>query len=477
MCYRPLQIKNPSLRFDIDHDRKVLSVPCGCCGECRTHKQDEIASRIYYEYMDTIKKGGYVFFQTFTYNEEECPRRHGIRCFDSRHYRLFSSNLRNDMIKAGYQTGYKKGRSYRSYVKIFWTCEYGGLTFRPHYHALFFVQNGIPLEEFGKMTESCWCRCERDGAEVIRHPLGFCDTNNPDSTRRHSYNKRLVDGMGALGYVSKYVCKDLDFEAVLNRQKESYYDGEPLTDEDKKYMLPFTRRSNGLGECMEDMLTIDELMEGKVKLPDKLQGTRVVALPQYIDRHVFYDYDDEDKCFRLNDKGIEMKRLRREHNRGYVKKQINWLWTNICKLYTPETEQKLGLTVADCMAHISDTLFDRFDDFVDYIIYYKDISSTYIRNVDSGVNLRDFAEQFVVKNSTEKSPALTIDQIKDYDEMEYYHFMRHSYGDDCVRFRDFDFVLCIFNQINLGYCNKVQQFYLQRQDEKSRQKYKHSLYR
>lgn len=481
MCYRPLHIVNPSLHFDRDHDRRLLSVPCGQCGECRTNRQNEVASRIYYEYLDTVKKGGYVFFQTFTYNEEMVPVRHGIKCFDTRHFLLFSKNLRYDMESCGYPVGYKNAEgSSRSYVKIFWTCEYGGNTYRPHYHALFFVTNGIPVEEFCAMTERNWCQANGKGgcnARDQRVSLGYCDTNNIDPKRRHTPQERVVDGMGALGYVSKYVCKDLDFLKVITNQKGGFFDGEPLTDEDKKYMFPFTRQSNGIGECMKDMLTIEDLMDGKVSIPDKLEGTKIVSLPQYIDRKVFYDYNPEDKCFRLNEQGLEMKKVRRLHNRGYVKKQIDFLWSNLCNLWTPFAAEKLHMTEAECLQFISATLYNRDKDFIDYIIYYKDISSTYFDDIDSIDDLADFAENNIVHQDTSVPPPFSILQLKNDHPKIYYRCCEDDYGRAHPRFAGFEKILYILNKVNLGYCHQQQKLYEERQEEKARQKYLHSLYR
>lgn len=467
MCYRPFTIKNPSLRFSLDHDRMFIKVPCGKCGQCRTSKQDGYAARIYYEYLDTIKKGGYVFFQTFTYNEECVPACHGIKCFDSRDHRLFSMNLRDRLLRDGYDNK----------MKMFWCCEYGGNTYRPHYHALFFVTCGVSAEDFCHMTEDSWSKVVSRGyGRVERVPLGHCDTNNPDPRRRHTWQERIVDGMGALGYVSKYVCKDLDFLEVLEKQKNGNYDGDTITKEDEKYMYPFIRLSNGLGECMKDMLTIDELMEGRVSLPDKLKGQKIVALPMYVDRKVFYDYDPEDKCFRKNERGLEMEKVRKDHNRGYVKKQIDYLWRNISDLWTDYAAKKLHLSECDCRVKISDTLYQRMDDFVDYITYYKDISSTYLFEVDSGVNLKELAEVSILRNIPNKSPSFSFKVQQSVNPKLYEDLCSSSYGQCCKRFADFEYILYIFNAINIGYCEKCQLDYLMRQEEKSRQKKVHFLY-
>lgn len=161
------------------------------------------------------------------------------------------------------------------------------------------------------------------------------------------------------------------------------------------------------------MVSIEELMDGRMTIPDTIQGEKVISLPLYIDRKLFYDYDPSDKCFKLNEKGYEMKEHRRERNRGYIKKQITYLIDNLPELWSAKSAYHIkGCSIRDhtyikfgqltpeiCSGIISDTLRgDRFDDFIDYIMYYKDISSTYAIYVDDGVDLKRFAESIIVKN-------------------------------------------------------------------------------
>lgn len=444
-----------------------MTVPCGQCGECRSRKMDSVAARVYYEYLNCVKSGGFVFFQSYTHSEDTVPWCHGVRCFNPADYRTFYNNLRNAFVKIGYK---------KFPVKNYWVSEYGGKTYRPHYHCLHYVYaTDVTPEQFARITEDAWSYAgERSWQECERLSFGFCDTNNPDPIRRHSPLSRVVDGFGALSYVSKYVCKDLDFEEVLSNQANSSYDGLPITDEERKLMYPYTRQSNGIGECMKDMISIEELQDGRVTIPDAMHGSKVVALPQYIDRKIFYDYDPEDKCFRLNERGLEMKKIRRKHNRDYVAKQIDYLLSHVSQLWTDEATKALNLTPAEVMGRVSDVLYKRKDDLVNYIIYFKDVSSTFIHDLDSDTDLLSFGEA-MRPCVPDKPPKFSLSEFCDNNPKSYCDFMYDTYRLHS-RFKDFDEVLEMLNKVNLGFCLKQQRLYLERQQEKSRAKFTHSLY-
>ena len=510
MCYSPLHLPNNTRKFDVSRDKLMLNVPCGNCGECRQKKQDDVSARLYYEYLDTektvvpgfhytspdgcvdIHEHGYVYLQTFTYNEEMCPWLHGIKCFRPDDYRRFMVNLRHDLEQRGFIV---KGD--KMPIKVYWVSEYGGETYRPHYHALFFIRGAISPELFEEMCRHNWSivgrrKC-KDG-KYERRSLGWTDIENPYSNVHTHPSQLVIDGhMAVMNYVSQYIGKDIEFETVLYHQKNSHFDDLPISDDDYKMLHPFTRQSNGIGECIKDVLTIDELMDGRMTIPDSTEGTKIIALPMYIDRKVFYQYDPTDKCFRLTDDGYAMKQHRLEHNRGYVKKQLEWLQSNISQLWSDRSAHMISWFTKDhkeysdpatAMMKVSDVLYNRLEDFVSYILYYKDISSTYACNIDSGVDLKEFATKFIVKYSAPDPctiPLVSLQDFKDQHPVDYRIMMKHTYGKVCDRFKDFDEVLGILNGINLAFCHGRQLDFLKRRAEKARQKkiYKqfHSLYR
>lgn len=500
MCYSTLRIENNSRQFDLRKDRVFLNVPCGKCGECRQKRQDEVTARLYYQFLETektfvpgfhyfspdgsvtIHEHGYVYFESFTYNDEMVPWCHGIKCFNPAHYRYFMVNLRNQLKREGFPKGS---------IKVYWCSEYGGDTFRPHYHALFFVTAPITPEKLEEMLQFNWCEIsDRNKATSKRISYGWTDIANPYSLKHTEPYQLVCDSIAVLGYVGQYIGKDIEFEQVLSKQKNSSYDGLPISEEEYKIMKPFTRQSNGIGECIKDCLTIDELMDGRMSIPDKLQGTKSIALPLYIDRKVFYDYNPEDKCFRLTDIGFQMREHRLQHNREYVKKQIDWLSGHISQLWNDFSNDYIAdlcknhqefSSPAACMMKVSDVLYNRKDDFIDYILYYKDIYSTYRLDVDEGVNLQELAASRLIKYSYSQrcdccNESLKNIKVDDFDD--YRCIIKHTYGHDCNRFKDFDIVIAILNGLNLSYCILKQRQYIKYRAEKARQKkiYKQGLY-
>ena len=506
MCYSPLHLPNNKLKFDLDKDKLYINAPCGKCGECRQKRSDEITTRLYYEYLDCINTfvpdlhykspdgsvvidgHGYAFLQTLTYNEEMVPWKHGIRCFNPEHYRMFMVNLRNDIVNRDLLIPSPKDPEKMIMpIKVFCASEYGGETYRPHLHLIMYIRGNINPELLEELCRHNWAIVDRKKDKLTgirnRHSLGWTDVENPYSDKHTHPSELVVDGhVAVMNYVSEYVGKDIDFETVLHHQKNSEFDNEPISDQDYKSMRPFTRQSNGIGECIKDMVTIDDLMDGRITIPDTKQGTKVVSLPMYIDRKVFYKYDPEDKCFRLTDIGYQMKQHRLEHNTSYVKKQIDYLWSSIGELWTDLSEPYIAgllqdagvsLSPADCMLKISNILYNRYDDFINYILYYKDIHcvSSYLID-DKTTDLRHYAERFIVKYS-EPPVGTPVFNMKDYREtqpVDYRVTMKHSYGTVCNRFKGFDEVLSILNGINLAFCVGKQKQYLKNKAEKARQK-------
>lgn len=479
MCYRPLRLISNKLHFNPKVDKMYMSVPCGCCGECRTNLQNSFEARVYYEYLDTEKKGGYTFFQSFTYNQEFVPKKYGIYCFSPRDYRLFSHNFRHILERNGFSN---------SDVKIVWTCEYGGELFRPHYHALFFVKNpNITPQMLADFQEYAWCRfVHRFGTQFDRIPLGYLDTNNPDLNKRSRPEDRVVNGQGALSYVSKYVCKDFDFlrmvEGQIKNQKGvTEYTGpalEKLTKEDKKEMFPFHRQSQGLGISMVDVLTPEELFDGKCSIPDKLKSTKVVSLPQYIDRKVFYDYNPDDKTFHLNEKGLYMKEYRTAHNLDYVTSQLTQIFGNVKAFWSAKFAKKYSYieSPSDFKIEVMNLMHGRnFRQLANYIITYKDVSD-YFANTPISDSL---GEMLRLSSRIENDSTLSLrDRLDTRVGKRYIDYLCSRSYSNRPEFKNFEEVIMLFNDLNMFYCQGQQALYYKRQIEKSRQKkLYHSLYR
>lgn len=368
MCTNKLQIINPKLKaehctFNKYYDPLFLRVPCGKCQECQNMKQQEWLTRLSAEYEYTRSIGGFVWKDLFTYREGDVPTWHGLKCFNTEHYTNFAKKLRvylnrdfQDKIEElegkGMLPGFNKiditvetidrdsmqddiiGYNnmntdiYPDYnpkgkVKIFWVSEYGNHdgkgTKRPHYHAIFFVQYKCSIAKFKKAINKAWI-------------YGFT-SNKP-------YQENKINSMAGIGYAAKYLCKDIEFAKVLTEQKNSTFVeylerqwqklyNEPFDKEHfKKYpcdtvkkilkeigmeeAIPYSRFSRYLGISVLQSLSQQEIDNGVMK---QLKGTRmgkvykVVPLPMYLQRKIYYDYNKCVKAWELNDKGRILKSL------------------------------------------------------------------------------------------------------------------------------------------------------------------------
>ena len=130
--------------------------------------------RSYYECLDTFENGGYVYFDTLTYDNEHLPKvsdftnkikrgsKDDFSCYNTEHIRLFLVRLRRF---AEYYNN-----SLKDNLKYFVTSEYGDRkeyidergrkrrgTERPHYHVLFFVKNNaISVYKLSMLIDQAW---------------------------------------------------------------------------------------------------------------------------------------------------------------------------------------------------------------------------------------------------------------------------------------------------------------------------------
>ena len=124
MCISPIQIKNPylglgHLGLNRLHDtvNSYINVPCGHCPACTSLRQSWINQRVQMESLDN-----YLFYGTLTYKEDMVPWVHigeyNLRVPDMSDFTKMVKRLRNEGMKF-------------SYIVV---SEYGGKTYRPHYH-------------------------------------------------------------------------------------------------------------------------------------------------------------------------------------------------------------------------------------------------------------------------------------------------------------------------------------------------------
>ena len=299
-----------------------MSVSCGKCAHCKTRKRDEYSFRTYWHTKQTIDNGGYVLFDTLTYDNDNLPHisdfvdinKYGIKdhsCFNREHYKLFFKRLRR---RIQYTYGLTEAITY------FFSTEYGEddrYTHRPHYHILLFVKNKVINPVWLSYTISeCWEYGRTDGLNfkplsyVAKHiygyDLGFGSNNE-------AYTLRAVTH-----YVAKYIMKNNLFQYQLVKRLKLIDSKLPPDDDTTLPMLKrqidmFHQQSQGFGLGYLDYLTereIEALKTDEGLLPDKDKVIKSVPLPMYYLRKLYYDnikLQDGRRVWVLNENGINHK--------------------------------------------------------------------------------------------------------------------------------------------------------------------------
>ncbi len=243
MCISPIQIKNPylglgHLGLNRLHDtvNTYINVPCGHCPACTSLRQSWINQRVQMESLDN-----YLFYGTLTYNEDMCPWVHigdyNLRVPDMSDFTLMVKRLRNEGLKF-------------SYIVV---SEYGGKTYRPHYHFMLSfpkdtVTPNLSAGRFVKQMQihsfemylydkilSSWCRNVGSHRVPIYKPL----LTYFKKYGRHNYELHFaspsMNGLADVSfYVSKYICK---FDKRTNKLLQKIKLDNTLSDEETSELI------------------------------------------------------------------------------------------------------------------------------------------------------------------------------------------------------------------------------------------------
>lgn len=370
MCLRPLQLNNPTKKIDRSGGQLLhMQVRCNKCADCVEAIRSEWRFRAYHHAKDTIKKGGYVYFDTLTYAPEHVPHlsdfvdvsKYGITdfmCFDYRHFRLFIKRLRRHLE-------YHYGSSDFTY---FMSTEYGTSetgTHRPHLHINFYVKSGLHPFTFSKAVHDCWqygrCDgiCEHEAKYVAEHIYGYdvgFGSNHTDDILLKLCN-----------YVSKYITKDSTFQKEIDKRikviERVGMDKEDL-DKLKRAISMYHRQSQGFGLSyiygMSDREIHQLLDENKVLLPSSTEVVVTAPIPMYYKRKLFYKLckrDDGTYFWQLTDYGIQ-----------YQTKNMLKRVDDICDSYT---ELEINSTPEEKL-HLRKLLGDRcIEDYAIYKVFYQ----------------------------------------------------------------------------------------------------------
>lgn len=266
-------------------------VPCGHCEECRRAERSQWSFRLAAE-IEALRRSSKVDwkvgFCTLTYGTVKggysrdmlpyLPQSAfvdpsdfvpNIPCFSRSHCRDFIKSFRDTLYKE-----YSLCKELA--IRYFLASEFGASKKRPHYHALFIfpIVNGLTPEKFYSLLQKKWFDSH-----------GFCFPKNfHGGLNNGRMEKPFIvsdDCVRAANYVSKYVCKDLDFEDSIK--------GYELDKKSMKEYSSFHLQSRSLGiSCingLSDSEKLDLLLKGK----SFLAGSKLRPLPVYIRNKLVFD--------------------------------------------------------------------------------------------------------------------------------------------------------------------------------------------
>ena len=215
MCYSPITTKlnkrylNAATLKGASNIKGLFGVPCGQCEQCKTQKVNDWSFRLLEEAKETFRQGGFILFDTLTYDELHVPNV-GKVLFQLGEFSLDVSEKITDMLcnsKRDVQLFAKRLRAaYTGQFRYYLVSEYGNddrFTHRPHYHALFFFPSPtITAEQASKLIREKWENGRTDGIE--------------DKGNKYFYSKRCFLSFtpyiqNIIFYITKYMHKDYNY--------------------------------------------------------------------------------------------------------------------------------------------------------------------------------------------------------------------------------------------------------------------------
>lgn len=339
MCKNPIKIKNNSkyITENTGHQYYIW-VNCGKCSECRQSKIIEWNLRTYYQSLETITNGGWIYFDTLTYDRYHLPRLNKLikdkdgnpinksyACFNYQDIRDFYEKLR----------GWYGDRAFKYFI----TSEYGSIKNRSHYHIILFIQdNNIEPIQFSNDVYKAWSKGRTDGIPFKSNKYVL----------QHNVIREL--NLNAIRYVAKYVTKSQHFLDIVNKRWhniENYYTNTKNYDKLKikalkrkyfYYCTPFHRQSQHYGETALYYMTENDLWNKGIIFykDDSLKINQYTKLPMYFKRKLTQKqikYNGK-RIWINTEEGIKWKSLQEHRLYTQIKDRYNDLNTLKGKPYT-----------------------------------------------------------------------------------------------------------------------------------------------
>lgn len=346
MCLHQRKIYNQSKYIGRNNNQAFgLSVPCGECAECMEAKRNEWLFRTYWQVQETLNKGGYVLFDTLSYDDAHLPhvedyfKRYNLKfwdyedkklkdfelgqnnfsCFSHEDYRYFLVRLRRKLEYHGFNP--------KENLKYFMSCEYGHDnvyrdsrgrirkgTKRPHYHILFFVTDtSLSAMDLSRYIDECWQKGRTDG--INYKPYAYVNNHVYGYNELVSNNQKV---RSVCNYVAKYVNKDGDWRKMIYDRlrklfqiiyNDEFWKDDDLKDKYKKLVRDidvFHRQSQGFGlyalEAQDEDEMKNMLETGMMSMPDDYKGFHGmhIPMPLYFQHKLFWEwYRDSEGCLRM----------------------------------------------------------------------------------------------------------------------------------------------------------------------------------
>lgn len=455
MCTSPILIRNKTKTFVAGLDNRFIKVPCGKCPECQKKRSNDLFVRSYFEFEQAKKYGGFVQMFTLTYSEKclpFCTSRH-IPCFSREDVTKFFKRLRIYLVR---HYGLKS-----NFLRYTLCSEYGGLRQRPHYHVIFFLLTDIITPAQFKFAV---CRCWQKG---------YVSTTK--------INDGVLCNTSGLAYVSKYCSKDTNTSKFFMSQIDWLQVNSPEEVEVLKKHMPFNRRSLGFGLYGFDSkcpyrISIDNIENREVLLPDYKLGLRHFSLPLYYVRkalykcYVTFDYNEAGKkvwhtSFFLNELG---KSLLSKHKDKFVTSTKQLFETSLYKIdveFVFKLNQRLNtqFSLTSLKSYILEKSQNFSLDFCRFVVFYApfveycfDEDFKNFRNCSKDIEFvnnyslsaLDLKEQMYLFNNGFDFPDLSLDACQSL-------LLSHLVS-VCKGSSDFIDVLNIFD-ILFNYLNSIEQ--------------------
>lgn len=196
----------------------LIKVPCGKCLGCRLAYSRRWAIRSYHEaYMnDDFKNCAFV---TLTFNDDMLYKRNNPKSLDKLEFSQFIKRLR-ERIRVHY--GFTN-------VRFFACGEYGGKTFRPHYHLLIYGFNfpdkkEINYRNYPNVDHKLYPKVLKDGRICSYYISDFLNKCWSPAGSDKPFGFHIISDVNfeTSAYVSRYIMKKCTKEEsnLLGRQQE-----------------------------------------------------------------------------------------------------------------------------------------------------------------------------------------------------------------------------------------------------------------